>query len=272
MTAKLAVFGNPIAHSLSPVIHGLFGELAGIDLHYAKRLVSRDDFAAAARDFFADGGMGINITVPFKIDAYDFVDIRSALAEDAGAVNTIVRQRDGLLRGENTDGGGLVADLLFNLGWALEGKSILILGAGGAVQGVLRSLLDQAPSQIVIANRTYENAVKLVKMAKNDHVQARRLDELLEPFDIIISGSSAGLGRSNETMSLPATLLTATTCVYDMIYGVETPFLRWAKDLPASQKADGLGMLVEQAAIAFELWFDVKVETRSVLDQIRKQS
>lgn len=270
MTARLAVFGNPVAHSLSPTIHSLFGQASGIDLIYDKQLVPLEHFAETAESFFTSGGTGINVTVPFKTDAYDFVDLRSDLASYAGAVNTIVRQSDGFLRGENTDGGGLVADLQNNLGWQLKDKTILILGAGGAVQGVLKNLLDTGPAKIVIANRTEDKAARLVEMMSDPRLSSCPLNELSDPFDLIISASSAGLGNNQGPLALPATLLDPTTCVYDMIYGAETPFLRWASLLPASQRADGLGMLVEQAAIAFGLWFDVKVETRSVLDRLRK--
>ena len=269
MTVKLAVFGNPIEHSLSPQIHRLFGESAGIDLSYEKQLVPLDGFADAAQAFFAGGGTGINITVPFKKDAFEFVSRWSEVARLAGAVNTIVKDTDGKLRGENTDGSGLVSDLQNNLGWQLKGKSILILGAGGAVQGVLPNLLDTEPQQIVIANRTHANAVKLADATADERVIACPLDDLSGPFDVIISASSAGLGDASTKLDLPVSLLGPNTCVYDMIYGKETPFLRWSESLPSSQCSDGLGMLVEQAACAFNLWFGVKVETRSVLDQLR---
>lgn len=248
----------------------MFGEISGIDLSYEKQLVPLEGFASAASSFFAEGGTGINITVPFKIDAYQFVDVRSDLATFAGAVNTIVRQADGILRGENTDGRGLVSDLENNLGWEVKDKSILILGAGGAVQGVLKNLTDSMPSKIVIANRTEQKAQKLVDMMSDDRVVCCPLNELSGSFDLIISASSAGLGKTENALKLPTSLLGSSTCVYDMIYGAQTPFLGWACELPPSQRSDGLGMLVEQAAIAFELWFGVKVETGSVLDHLRK--
>jgi len=267
---RLAVFGNPVAHSRSPEIHQMFAAEAGIDVTYEKVLVPLGEFRLVAEAFFRQGGTGINITVPFKQDAFNFVDVLSGGAQDAGAVNTIVRLPNGLLKGENTDGAGLVSDLQKNLGWILAGKSILLLGAGGAVQGVIRDILNAEPKNIVIANRTAAKAVKLVDGFADKRITANPLSELLGPFDVIISGSSAGLAENAGPLSLPLSLLESHTCCYDMIYGKATPFRSWSSALPSAQCADGLGMLVEQAARAFELWFDVEIDGGSVLERLRK--
>lgn len=270
MTHRLAVFGNPVAHSLSPEIHQMFAVQAGIDLTYEKVLVPLDEFRTIAGDFFNDGGTGINITVPFKEDAFRFVDSLSDGARDAGAVNTILRLPNGSLKGDNTDGAGLASDLQNNLGWPLAGKSILLLGAGGAVQGVVRDILNAGPKSIVVANRTVSKAQEMAARFEDIRVSASPLGELFGPYDIIISGSSAGLSENAQPLSLSPTLLGPQTCCYDMIYGKTTPFQNWCLSLPRDQRADGLGMLVEQAARAFELWFDVEVNGESVLNRLRK--
>lgn len=270
MKHRLAVFGNPVAHSLSPEIHQMFGVAAGIDLTYEKVLVPLGEFRAAADNFFGGGGTGINITVPFKEDAFSFVDLLADGARDAGAVNTILRLPNGQIKGENTDGAGLKSDLQNNLGWSIAGKSILLLGAGGAVQGVVRDILNAEPKKIVIANRTVSKAQQLADRFNDERVYSSPLSELLGGYDIIISGSSAGLSENVQPLSLSSTLLGSNTCCYDMIYGKTTPFQAWCSSLPRDQRADGLGMLVEQAARAFELWFDVEVDGEPVLERLRK--
>lgn len=267
MTHQLAVFGNPIAHSLSPQIHQQFAESAGIDIRYEKVLVPLGEFQNYAKRFFSDGGVGLNITVPFKQDAFAFAEEHSLAAITAGAVNTLTLSRQGELLGDNTDGTGLINDLQKNLGWQINDKRILVLGAGGAVQGVLRDLLDANPESITLANRTHEKAVALQNRFGNQKLISSPLDELSDSFDLIISGSSAGLNSEDQPFDLSASLLTPDTCCYDMIYGKKTPFLTWARS--RSNAADGLGMLVEQAARSFELWFGVKVDTKPVLKQLR---
>jgi len=234
-------------------------------------LVPLGEFRAVADDFFNRGGTGINITVPFKRDAFSFVDLLADGARDAGAVNTILRSPNGLLKGENTDGVGLVSDLQDNLGWTLAGKSILLLGAGGAVQGVIRDILHAGPKSITVANRTASKAQELAERFKDNRISSSPLNELLGAYDIVISGSSAGLSKNSQPLSLSSTLLGSYTCCYDMIYGKTTPFQDWSSSLPTAQRADGLGMLVEQAARAFELWFDVEVDGESVLERLRKR-
>lgn len=271
MIDRLAVFGNPVAHSLSPEIHQMFAESAGISMTYEKILVPLGEFKEAAGEFFRNGGRGINITVPFKQDAFDFVDELSVSAQQAGAVNTIVPQANGELKGFNTDGAGLASDLHSNLGWEINGKAILIIGAGGAVQGVLGDLLRAAPRSIVIANRTDSKAQALAVRINDERVSAVPLGELSGNFDVIVSGSSAGLTDVSHGYALPVSLMHENTCCYDMIYGKATEFLAWCDALPFVQRADGLGMLVEQAARAFELWYDVEVDGRIVLDRLRRR-
>lgn len=271
MTDLYALFGNPVNQSKSPNIHRQFAEQTGQDMHYTKQLVALGEFAQAAQEFFAQGGKGLNITVPFKLDAFDFAQKRTARAERAGAVNTLAVLGDGSILGDNTDGIGMIHDM-HNLGWELAGKRVLILGAGGAVRGILQPLLEENPVQVVIANRTYSKAEEL---AKNFHdmgnVQAKTYEQLSgESFDVVINGTSASL--HGELPPLPDTLLAANACCYDMMYGAEpTIFLRWAKDYGAAQLADGLGMLIGQAAEAFYLWRQIRPEVVPVITAMRRQ-
>ncbi|MEN0038581.1 MAG: shikimate dehydrogenase [Cellvibrio sp.] len=271
MTDLYAVFGNPINHSKSPHIHRQFAEQTGQDMHYTKQLVNEGEFEQAAQDFFAQGGKGLNITVPFKLNAFEFAQKRTARAERAGAVNTLARLADGTILGDNTDGIGMVHDM-HNLGWEIEGKRVLILGAGGAVRGILQPLLEENPAQVVIANRTKSKADEL---AKNFHdlgnVQAKAFEQLTgEVFDIVINGTSASM--QGELPPLPDNLLAANACCYDMMYGAEpTIFLRWAIERGATQSADGLGMLIGQAAEAFYLWRQIRPEVIPVITAMRRQ-
>ena len=271
MTDQYAVFGNPIEHSRSPQIHSTFAEQTGQDINYVSTLVEPEQFQAAASHFFDNGGKGLNITVPFKQDAFSFADAFTERARRAGAVNTLIHQDDGKILGDNTDGIGLVRDISNNLGWAIGGKKILLVGAGGAVMGVLEPLLQQRPALIVIANRTISKAQKLAsEFADLGNIQGCGFEELADSghFDLIINGSSASL--AGEIAPLPDSVLTANTQGYDMMYGAEpTPFMRWMNDHGAQQTADGLGMLVEQAAEAFALWRGVRPETAGVIQSIR---
>lgn len=272
MTDQYAVFGNPIKHSRSPQIHSAFSEQTGQDINYVSTLIETDQFQSAARHFFNNGGKGLNITVPFKQDAFTFADELSERARRAGAVNTLIHQDDGKILGDNTDGVGLVRDISNNLGWAIEGKKVLLVGAGGAVMGVLEPLLQQHPALIVIANRTISKAQKLAHdFADLGNIQGCGFDELTDSghFDLIINGSSASL--AGETAPLPNSVLTANTQGYDMMYAAEpTPFMHWMNDHGAQQTTDGLGMLVEQAAEAFTLWRSVRPETTAVIESIRE--
>ncbi|OUS11718.1 shikimate dehydrogenase [Gammaproteobacteria bacterium 53_120_T64] len=273
MTDQYAVFGNPIKHSRSPQIHSAFAAQTGQDINYVSTLVESDQFQSAASRFFKDGGKGLNITVPFKLDAFSFADKLSERARRAGAVNTLIRQDDGSILGDNTDGFGLVRDICTNLDWAIEGKKILLVGAGGAVMGVLEPLLKKHPSLIVIVNRTVSKAQKLTSnFADLGNIKACGFDGLKEKgqFDLIINGTSASL--AGEIAPLPEQVLTAKTQGYDMMYAAEpTPFMRWMHEQGAQQTADGLGMLVEQAAEAFTLWRGVRPATKPAITAIRTE-
>lgn len=271
MTDLYAVFGNPINHSKSPHIHRQFAEQTGQNMHYTKQLVNEGEFEKSAQEFFEQGGKGLNITVPFKLNAFEFAQKRTTRAERAGAVNTLAKLSDGTILGDNTDGIGMIHDM-HNLGWELEGRRVLILGAGGAVRGILQPLLEEKPAQVVIANRTQSKADELVK---NFHdlgdVQAKSFEQLQgEVFDLVINGTSASM--QGEVPPLPDNLLATKAYCYDMMYGPEpTIFLRWAKERGAEKIADGLGMLIGQAAEAFYLWRQIRPEVVPVITALRRQ-
>ncbi len=268
---QYVVFGNPIGHSKSPLIHRLFAEQTGQQLEYATLLAPLDDFAGVARDFFAQG-RGANVTVPFKEEAYRLCDSLTRRAQRAGAVNTLCKQADGSLLGDNTDGAGLVRDLTVNAGVSLKGKRILLLGAGGAVRGALEPLLAEQPATVVIANRTVEKAEQLAAaFADLGPVSASGFDWLEESVDLIINATSASL--SGELPPISASLIEpGRTVCYDMMYGKEpTTFCRWASEQGAVLVLDGLGMLAEQAAEAFYLWRGVRPDSAPVLAELRRQ-
>ena len=274
MTERYAVFGNPIEHSKSPMIHAEFAKQTGEDISYDRQLVEEGKFFGAARDFFAAGGCGLNVTVPFKLDAFAFADQLSERAQQAGAVNTLKKMPDGKIQGDNTDGAGLLRDITQNLGWQIAGKRVLVLGAGGAVRGVIAPLLAEHPQRIVIANRTLAKAEELLQLftagkSANEAklLRASSLQIHARPFDVVINGTSASLGGKMPDLS-PA-ILAPNACCYDMMYGKElTPFLQWAKNHGA-EVADGLGMLVEQAAESFCLWRNIRPETKPVIKILR---
>ncbi len=267
---KYAVFGNPVKQSKSPAIHAAFAEQCGQAMQYRAVRVELGEFEAAARRFFEAGGCGLNVTVPFKGDAFEFADELSPRAQRARAVNTLVRLEDGRIRGDNTDGVGLVRDMIVNLGWVVQGLRVLVLGAGGAVRGVLEPLLKERPRELLIANRSADKAVRLAQeFAGLGPVNGTGLDSLTgRQFDLVINGTSAGL--SGEMPELPPELLTERSCCYDMVYGAEpTVFMRWSAHHAAWAVSDGLGMLVEQAAESFYLWRGQRPETRPVINQMR---
>ncbi|MEM1112886.1 MAG: shikimate dehydrogenase [Pseudomonadota bacterium] len=269
-TARYAVFGNPIKHSRSPAIHAAFASQCAQDLQYRAVKVELEQFAAAAGRFFGDGGAGLNVTVPFKGDAFDFADERTERAERAGAVNTLVRREDGSVLGDTTDGVGIVRDMIVNLGWTVRDQRLLIVGAGGAVRGVLESLLREKPRELLIVNRTADKAAALAeRFAGLGRLEGGGMDLLAgRDFDLLINASSAGL--SGEAPALSGDILTERSCCYDMIYGADpTPFMRWAAHHAAWAVADGLGMLVEQAAESFYLWRGLRPETRPVINEQR---
>ncbi|MEW6165870.1 MAG: shikimate dehydrogenase [Pseudomonadota bacterium] len=266
MTDRYAVFGNPVAHSKSPRIHALFAAQTGQDMSYDALLAPVDGFAAAVRAFVAAGGKGANVTVPFKEEAFRLATELTPRARAAGAVNTLSFAGD-LIRGDNTDGAGLVRDLIHNLGCDLAGRRILLLGAGGAARGVILPLLEERPAALVIANRTAEKAARL---AAEFGIAGGGFEALAVPaFDLVINATSAGL--ADAALPLPAGLFAPGALAYEMVYGRETPFMRQARQEEASdvRVADGLGMLVEQAAAAFALWRGVRPDTAPVLAALR---
>lgn len=268
---KYAVFGNPIKQSKSPLIHNAFAAQCGQKLQYRAVLVPPDGFTHAAHRFFDGQGAGLNVTVPFKLDAFQFADRLSHRAQRAGAVNTLTRSEDGQIEGDNTDGIGLVRDMIVNLGWTLQGLRVLILGAGGATRGVLEPLLREKPQELLIVNRTPEKALLLAReFADIAAVEGGAYSLIGErEFDLVINATSAGL--TGEMPELPGTLLTERSCCYDMVYGTEpTAFMRWAAHHAAWAVADGLGMLVEQAAQSFYIWRKVRPETRPVIVKLRE--
>lgn len=271
MTDHYAVFGNPIEHSKSPLIHSLFAKQTAQDIRYDKQCVSLDGFAAAAKTFFAEGGKGLNITVPFKIDAFQFADERTARAQRAGAVNTLAKQSDGAILGDNTDGCGIVRDIIQNLKWTVKGKRVLIVGAGGAVRGIIGPLLKEEPAALVIVNRTADKARDIALAFDSPVLSGMGLDQIPpQAFDLVINGTSASLG--SELPALPASIVSVGTACYDMMYGREpTVFLRWAQQHGCTRLADGLGMLVEQAAESFFIWRGVRPDTQPVIEELRRQ-
>lgn len=268
---KYAVFGNPIAQSKSPLIHSLFALQTQQELSYSAELIELENFSVDAAKLLRRL-KGANVTAPFKQDAFEMVDLLSRRARQAGAVNTIIRQPDGSLLGDNTDGAGLVNDIVHNLHWAIAGKRVLILGAGGAVRGTICPVLAQEPELLHIANRTADKALQLAQaFGGMGSISSSGFDDIEGDFDLIINGTSAGLG--GEIPSIPATCLSANTACYDMIYSLTGPtaFLEHVLAMGCENVADGLGMLVEQAAEAFELWRGVRPQTAPVIEYLRKQ-
>ena len=268
---RYGVFGNPIGHSKSPLIHRLFAEQTDQALSYEPLLAPLDDFIGFARAFFAEGRGG-NVTVPFKEEAYRLADELSERARRAGAVNTLKKLDDGRLLGDNTDGAGLVRDLTVNAALNLANARILLLGAGGAVRGVLEPLLACQPRALVIANRTVAKAEQLAQeFAELGPVAASGFDWLSEPVDLIINGTSASLAGELPPLD-PSLIQPGHTVCYDMMYAKEpTAFNRWASEHGAARCIDGLGMLVEQAAEAFYLWRGVRPDSAPVLAELRRQ-
>ncbi|MGK0674072.1 MAG: shikimate dehydrogenase [Halothiobacillaceae bacterium] len=264
MTDRYAVIGNPIAHSKSPLIHTMFAKQTKQAMSYERILAPLGGFREAVLRFRAEGGRGLNVTVPFKLEAYELADQLSERAARAGAVNTLIFHADGTIEGDNTDGTGLVRDLL-KQGATIENKRVLILGAGGAVRGALAPLLAERPRELVIANRTADKAVQLAAaFADLGPVRGCGFDALDKTFDLVINGTSASL--AGELPPLPNDLLANEEAVaYDMAYGTtSTPFQRWAATHGARLALDGLGMLVEQAAESFRRWRGVQPDTAPV--------
>lgn len=268
---KYAVFGNPVKQSKSPAIHAMFAEQCAQAMQYRAVRVELDGFSRAVDSFFDDGGAGLNVTVPFKREAFEYAHRLSDRAMRAGAVNTLTRAADGLIEGDNTDGIGLLRDIIVNLGWAVKDLRVLILGAGGAARGVLEPLLRERPRELLIVNRTARRAQQLATEFADIAPLEGGAYALIggRRFDLVINATSAGL--SGELPQLPSALLTEHSCCYDMVYGAEpTSFVRWAAHHAAWAVADGLGMLVEQAAQSFYIWRGVRPDTRPVIGQLRR--
>jgi shikimate dehydrogenase len=280
MTDKYAVIGNPIAHSKSPLIHKMFAEQTGQDISYVAVESPLDGFAATVERLRKDGHKGCNVTVPFKFDAFKIADgygfeVMDALGSDrhADAVNTL-DFRNGKIMAYNTDGFGLVNDIQKNCGIGLKGKHILLIGAGGAAAGVLHPLLEVSQSPLVIYNRTLGKAEALQKkVAQHEKFRHFSIRPIQfgglgkEQFDIVINATSAGL--TNSEIPLPPNIFAPGALAYDMMYGRETPFMKFSREQGAAIVSDGLGMLVEQAAEAFYIWRGVRPDTRPVLEKLR---
>ena len=264
MTDHYAVIGNPIEHSKSPAIHKMFAEQTDEDIEYGRILGK--DFEKDVKDFIDAGGRGLNVTVPFKEQAFQMATTLSDRAKTAEAVNTLLFKDGQSIEGDNTDGVGLVTDLGCNHLFNFAGSKILLLGAGGASKGVLRPLLEQAPANLLIANRTASKAVALAEqVGAIGNVSGCGLDQLAgQRFDLIINGTAAGL--TGDLPAIPDDCLEPGGWTYDMMYSTEpTAFVRWGKSHQAGKALDGLGMLVEQAAESFYLWRNVRPETSQVI-------
>ncbi|MBS4098369.1 MAG: shikimate dehydrogenase [Sulfuricella sp.] len=269
MTDRYAVVGNPISHSKSPLIHAAFARQTGQDLIYETLLAPLDGFAECVDEFRSAGGKGLNVTVPFKVEAWQLATRLSERARLAQAVNTLHFGESAEIFGDNTDGAGLVRDIVHNLGCPLEGKKILLMGAGGAARGVLLPLLEKNPASVFIVNRTDAKAVELqAQFAAYGGVEAGSYDTLPgRSFDAVINATSSGL--ADELPPLPPGLFAAGSLAYDMMYGRQTPFMAFAREQGAQVVADGLGMLVEQAAESFLLWRGVRPDTQPVMAMLR---
>ena len=271
MSDRYCVLGNPVAHSRSPAIHAQFAAQSGQNLVYEALLAPLDGFAETVRGFIAAGGKGANVTVPFKEEAFRLSDRLSPRAERAGAVNTLTFTADEI-SGDNTDGAGLVRDIETNLGFSLTGKRILLLGAGGAARGVIAPLLACQPAGLTIANRSADKAQVLAEQFSDlAAVDAGNFAKTAGgSFDVVINATSASL--AGEALPLPAGIFAPGSLAYDMMYGKgETPFLAQARAQGAAHMADGLGMLVEQAAEAFLVWRGVRPDSAPVLVALRAQ-
>jgi shikimate dehydrogenase len=269
MTDRYAVVGNPIAHSKSPLIHTEFARQTAQDLSYSTLLAPLDGFPATVKTFHNEGGRGLNVTVPFKQEAWRMTTELTQRAELAQAVNTL-KFENGTILGDNTDGAGLVRDILVNLSIPIRAKRVLIMGAGGAARGVILPLLGEAPALLAIANRTASKAHELgQQFAAHGDISTGDYASLTAcHFDLVINATSSSL--SNELPPLPPSVFNPGALAYDMMYGKGlTPFLQFAQANGAAHLADGLGMLVEQAAESFFLWRGVRPDTRSVMDLLK---
>lgn len=264
---RYVVIGNPIAHSKSPEIHARFAAQTGQHMVYERVLAPLDGFERTVQDLIGQGIKGANVTVPFKLEAYAIATSHTERVQAAGAVNTLTFA-DGAIIGDNTDGVGLVNDIVLNAGVEIRAKKVLLLGAGGATRGVMLPLLQQQPAALVIANRTISKADELARQfAGKGNVSSRSFESLQESFDIVINATSASL--SSDLPPLEPAVFSKNAFAYDMMYGAEpTIFMRFAAHHGATVR-DGLGMLVEQAAEAFFVWRGVRPETAPVYADLR---
>ena len=272
ITGRFAVVGNPIGHSLSPQIHAAFARQTGHTIDYRAEQIDLASFEAWVADFFERGGRGLNVTLPFKSRAYVLAQAASERANAAGAANFLTRDPDGQVVADNTDGKGLVTDMVRNAGWSLGGARILILGAGGDVKGVMSALLAEDPSSVHVVNRTASRAEALAALWRDSSANVsgggyETADAMA--WDVIINGTSTGL--SGDMPALPASLALARGCAcYDMAYGeAAAPFLAWSREQGAGDVRDGLGMLVEQAAESFFLWLGEYPQTQPLLSSLQ---
>ena len=268
MPDQYAVIGNPVAHSKSPLIHAAFARQTGQDLIYEKLSAPKDAFVATANAFRARGGRGLNVTLPFKGEAFRYATELSGRARAAQAVNTLKFDGEAIF-GDNTDGAGLVNDLLRNLGYAIAGRRLLLLGAGGAARGVVEPLLQQGPAQFLLANRTLDKAQQLARSFRGALEASTYTSLAGRQFDLVVNATSASL--AGELPPLPPGVFAHGALAYDMMYGRgETPFLAFARKQGAALSADGLGMLVEQAAESFFIWRGVRPDGAAVLKLLRQ--
>ncbi len=266
--ARLILFGHPVAHSLSPRIQQAFAEQCGVQLDYACADVDADSFATRVREFFAAGGHGANVTVPHKQAAFELADEASEAALRAGVANVLLRDANGRLLADNTDGSGLLADLTGRRGLTLAGMHVLLLGAGGAAHGVVGPLLEAGIESLQIANRTQDRAMALADEL-DQRAQAVAMESLaaLESVDLILNATSAG--HQQQSLELPQSLVDGNTVCCDLSYGAAAAtFLHWAGQAGSAQAFDGLGMLVETAADSFELWFGQRPDGEPVFRQM----
>ena len=265
---RYVVIGNPVSHSLSPAIQSAFARATGESLEYAKLLVPVGEFASHARRFFDAGGRGANVTLPFKVDAFELADVKSERAQVAGAANFLM-SHGGRIHADNTDGAGLVADLTRNLGAHLELAKILVIGAGGAARGIIAPLLAAKPSRLVIANRTGARALELAaRFRDRGAIEGVALDAIpRERYDLVVNATSTS--THGEALPLPAHALLPGAFAYDLAYGPGARAFVERATAARMKASDGLGMLVEQAAESFELWRGVRPDTAPVLAQLR---
>jgi shikimate dehydrogenase len=267
---RYAVIGHPVAHSKSPYIHTAFAAQTGQNLTYERLLAPLDGFAAAVREFVEQGGKGLNVTLPFKLEAHALADTLTERARAAGAVNTL-KISDGLILGDNTDGVGLVTDIERNAALPLRGKKVLLLGAGGAARGAILPLLNACPASLTVANRTAAKASSLVgEFAGHGNIVACDFGALQGVFDIVINATSASL--DDHLPAVRPDIFDSATLAYDMMYRKEpTVFMLFAAQHGAATR-DGLGMLVEQAAESFFLWRGVRPDTAPVYAELRTKT